>query len=109
MPRKSEDSTGVMTMLDMLTADLDKEMTEAETTEKDAQADHETAMKDAADKRTANSKLLTEPQRVAVGHRSGMPPPLEPCRDRALCRSHTGMSPLTDLQVTTAMCHPTTA
>ena len=41
---------GVMAMIDMLIADLDKEMTEAETTKQDAQADHETAMKDAADK-----------------------------------------------------------
>ena len=65
---------GVMAMIDMVIADLDKEMTEAETTEKDAQADHETAMKDAADKRTATSKMLTEPQRVAVCRRSDMPP-----------------------------------
>merc|ERR1719251_532622 len=49
-------------MIDLLIADLDKEMTEAETTEKDAQADYETAMKDAAGKRTADSKLLSEKQ-----------------------------------------------
>merc|ERR1712079_618558 len=48
--KKSEDSMGVMAMIDLLIADLDKEMTEAETTEKDAQADYETAMKDAAEK-----------------------------------------------------------
>merc|ERR1719460_514106 len=60
--KKSEDSMGVMEMVDLLIADLDKEMTEAETTEKDAQADYETAMKDAAGKRTADSKLLSEKQ-----------------------------------------------
>jgi len=60
--KKSADSMGVMEMVDLLIADLDKEMTEAETTEKDAQADYETAMKDAAGKRTADSKLLSEKQ-----------------------------------------------
>jgi len=62
--KKSEDSMGVMAMVDLLIADLDKEMTEAETTEKDAQADYETAMKDAAEKRTADSKLLSEKEAI---------------------------------------------
>jgi len=62
--KKSEDSMGVMAMVDLLLADLDKEMTEAETTEKDAQSDYETAMKDAADKRTADSKLLSEKEGI---------------------------------------------
>jgi len=62
--KKSEDSMGVMAMVDLLIADLDKEMTEAETTEKDAQGDYETAMKDAADKRTADSKLLSEKESI---------------------------------------------
>jgi len=62
--KKSEDSMGVMAMVDLLMADLDKEMTEAETTEKDAQADYEAAMKDAADKRTADSKLLGEKESI---------------------------------------------
>jgi len=62
--KKSEDSMGVMAMIDLLIADLDKELTEAETTEKDAQADYETAMKDAAEKRTADSKLLSEKEGI---------------------------------------------
>merc|ERR1719450_1339123 len=62
--KKSEDSMGVMAMVDLLIADLDKEMTEAETAEKDAQSDYETAMKDAADKRTADSKLLSEKEGI---------------------------------------------
>ena len=45
---------------DLLVKDLDKEMTEAETTGKDAQADYETLMADSADKRTADSKSLQE-------------------------------------------------
>merc|ERR1719225_2303530 len=53
--KKSEDSMGVMSMIDLLIADLDKEMTEAETDEKDAQADYETLMKDSASKRTEDS------------------------------------------------------
>merc|ERR1719245_1317309 len=47
-------------MIDLLVKDLDKEMTEAETSEKDAQADYETMMADSADKRTADSKSLQE-------------------------------------------------
>merc|ERR1712032_889141 len=41
-------------------ADLDKEMTEAETTEKDSQADYEALMKDSAEKRAQDSKTLSD-------------------------------------------------
>merc|ERR1740127_299028 len=57
---KSSESSGVMKLMNMLIADLDKEMTEATTEEKDAQADYELLMKDSADKRAADSKSLTE-------------------------------------------------
>merc|ERR1711953_734392 len=43
--KKSEESTGVIGMIDLLIKDLDKEMTEAKTEEKDAQADYEPMMK----------------------------------------------------------------
>jgi len=62
--KKSEDSMGVMGMIDLLIADLDKEMTEAETEEKDSQADYETLMKDSAVKRTKDSKLLSEKETI---------------------------------------------
>jgi len=62
--KKSEDSMGVMAMIDLLIADLDKEMTEAETDEKDAQGDYETLMKDSASKRTKDSKLLSEKESI---------------------------------------------
>jgi len=62
--KKSEDSMGVMAMIDLLIADLDKEMTEAETNEKDAQADYETLMRDSAEKRTKDSKLLSEKETI---------------------------------------------
>merc|ERR1719389_1334831 len=44
----------------MLEADLDKEMQEAETNEKNAQKEYETFMADAAEKRAADSKDLTD-------------------------------------------------
>merc|ERR1712060_716070 len=49
---KSEENTGVIAMIDLLIKDLDKEMTEAETDEKNSQADYEQMMKDSAEKRT---------------------------------------------------------
>jgi len=57
---KSGQNTGVISMIKMLIGDLDKEMTEAETSEKDAQADYAELMKDSAAKRTTDSKVLTE-------------------------------------------------
>jgi len=51
-------------MIDLLIADLDKEMTEAETDEKDAQGDYETLMKNSASKRTKDSKLLGEKESI---------------------------------------------
>merc|ERR1719321_577035 len=47
-------------MMDLLAADLDKEMQVAETEEQDAQADYEQMQKDAAAKRAADSTSLTE-------------------------------------------------
>jgi len=58
--KKSGESTGVMAMIDLLIKDLDKELTEAETDEKNSQADYEQMMKDSAAKRTTDSKALTE-------------------------------------------------
>merc|ERR1719238_1081717 len=51
-------------MIDLMIQDITKEMTEAETTEKLAQEDYETAMKDAADKRTDDSKSLADKQKA---------------------------------------------
>merc|ERR1719199_1954995 len=49
--KKSEESGGVIAMIDLLVKDLDKEMTVAQTEEKDAQEDYEQMMKDSAEKR----------------------------------------------------------
>jgi len=58
--KKSGENSGVMDMINLLVKDLDKEMTEAEAEEKDAQADYEQLMKDSADKRAADAKSLAE-------------------------------------------------
>jgi hypothetical protein len=58
--KKGGENTGVIAMIDLLMGDLDKEMTEAATGEKEAQADYETMMKDSALKRTQDSKSLAE-------------------------------------------------
>merc|ERR1719301_104839 len=59
---KTEESGGVLAMMDMLVSDLDKEMTAADLEEKDAQKDYEQAMSDAADKRAGDTKDLTDKQ-----------------------------------------------
>ena len=58
--KKSEESGGVMAMMDMLVADLDKEMQEMDVEEKDAQKEYEQFTKDAAEKRLMDSKSITE-------------------------------------------------
>jgi len=55
---KSGENTGVIAMIDLLIKDLAKEITEAETEEKDSQADYEQMMRDSAAKRTTDSKAL---------------------------------------------------
>merc|ERR1719188_2751261 len=60
--KQSEANGGVVQMINLLIADLDKEITEAEAEERDAQGDYETLMADSAEKRTADSKSLSEKQ-----------------------------------------------
>merc|ERR1712190_49352 len=55
---KSQEKAGVIAMLDLLSKDLEKEMTEATTDEKDAQAEYEQLMKDSAAKRKLDSTAL---------------------------------------------------
>merc|ERR1719230_2174292 len=49
--KKGEEHTGVTEMMNMLRADLDKEIQETEVNEKEAQAEYETFMADSAQKR----------------------------------------------------------
>lgn len=58
--KKSQASNGVLAMLDMIVADLDKETQEAELIETDSQKEYETFMKDAAMKRVTDSKAITD-------------------------------------------------
>jgi chromosome segregation ATPase len=65
--KKTEEHGGVVQMIGLLIADLDKEMTEAETSEKDSQADYEELMKDSAEKRAADSKSLADKESAQAG------------------------------------------
>jgi len=58
--KKSQMSTGVITMIDMLAADLDKEMQEMTVEENDSQAEYEQFVADAAAKRAADLKSIAE-------------------------------------------------
>merc|ERR1719253_176174 len=58
--KKSEESNGVIAMIDTMVGDLTKEMTEAKTEEQLAQEDYDKAMSDAKDKRTTDSKSLAD-------------------------------------------------
>merc|ERR1719326_2532501 len=51
-------------MIDLMVNDLTKEMTVAETTEKEAQADYETAMSDAAEKRALDTKTMADKEKA---------------------------------------------
>eukprot|EP00416_Gambierdiscus_australes_P016762 CAMPEP_0171056566 /NCGR_PEP_ID=MMETSP0766_2-20121228/1138_1 /TAXON_ID=439317 /ORGANISM="Gambierdiscus australes, Strain CAWD 149" /LENGTH=685 /DNA_ID=CAMNT_0011511513 /DNA_START=75 /DNA_END=2132 /DNA_ORIENTATION=+ len=58
--KKGQESAGVLTMMDMLIADLDKELQEIEVDEKDAQKEYEELMADSATKRAADAKFIEE-------------------------------------------------
>jgi chromosome segregation ATPase len=58
--KKSQESNGVIAMMDMLVADLDKEMQEMEFEEKDAQGEYEKFTREAAEKRVTDSKSITD-------------------------------------------------
>merc|ERR1719188_326160 len=65
--KKSGENSGVLSMIDLLVQDLNKEMAEAGAAEKDAQADYEQLMADSAAKRTSDSALLTEKTAAKAG------------------------------------------
>jgi len=58
--KKSEQSGGVVALMDLLVKGLDKEMLEAEATEKNAQEDYQNFMKDAAAKRSKDAQALSD-------------------------------------------------
>jgi len=58
--KKGEESAGVISMIDTLIADLAKEMTEAEVTEKQSQEEYDELMTDSAQKRMTDSASLSD-------------------------------------------------
>jgi len=58
--KPTEESGGVIAMMDELKADLVKEVTEAKVEEKDSQEEYEAMMKSAAEKRSIDSKTIVE-------------------------------------------------
>jgi septal ring factor EnvC (AmiA/AmiB activator) len=58
--KKGEASTGVIQMMDLMIADLDKEVTETEVEEKEAQKEYEEFIKDSANKRASDAKSISD-------------------------------------------------
>merc|ERR1719171_574334 len=58
--KKSEESGGVLSMMDLLVKEVEKEMQEAEFEEKDSQEDYEKLMGESSSKRASDSKTITE-------------------------------------------------
>jgi len=58
--KKTEESTGVIAMIDLLVKDLDKELQEAEVMEEDAQKEYEEMMAESATKRADDSKAVSD-------------------------------------------------
>jgi len=58
--KKSEESNGVIAMIDSLIGDLEKEIQEMEFEEKDSQSEYEEFIEDSANKRSTDSKSLTD-------------------------------------------------
>merc|ERR1719266_3789 len=58
--KKGQEHSGVVEMINMLITDLDKEMTEITTDEKDAQAEYEQFVADSAAKRASDSKSIAD-------------------------------------------------
>jgi len=70
--KKGEESTGVITMMDMMIADLDKEITTIETEEKEAQKEYETFMADSADKRALDAKSIADKEAAKADLEGGL-------------------------------------
>merc|ERR1719324_1180506 len=58
--KKGEESNGAIAMMDMMIADLDKEIQEIEVEEKEAQKEYEQFIKDSAEKRALDAKSIED-------------------------------------------------
>jgi len=70
--KKSEESGGVIAMMDMLIKDLADEAREMEFNEKDAQEDYEQFTKDAAEKRSLDSKAIGDKNGVKADQEASL-------------------------------------
>jgi len=86
--KKGQESNGVLAMMDMLVADLDKDMQESEVEEKDAQSEYEAFMEDSktkraqdaqsiADKESHKADLEAELEKAQVEHKSTLKEDME--------------------------------
>jgi chromosome segregation ATPase len=98
--KKSEESNGVIGMIDLMVKDLTKEMTEAKTTETDAQADYEQAMKDSAEKRATDTKTLADKGKA----KAEMEAEMEANTEEKAATSKTLMATLEHIQSLHAEC-----
>merc|ERR1719336_3184560 len=69
---KARENAGVIDMINILINDLDKDMTEAETTEKDAQGEYVVLMRDSAEQRTSDSKTLADKEAAKADLEGGL-------------------------------------
>merc|ERR1719217_489510 len=65
--KKGQESSGVLAMMDMMKADIEKEMQEMEFEENDSQSEYESMVKDAAAKRAADLKSIAEKEAAKAG------------------------------------------
>jgi hypothetical protein len=65
--KKGQESGGVLAMMDMMKAEVEKESQEAEFAEKDAQGEYEKMVLDAAAKRAADLKSISEKEGAKAG------------------------------------------
>merc|ERR1719326_2585277 len=98
--KKSEESNGVIAMIDLMIKDLTKEMTEAKTTEDNAQEDYSSAMKDATEKRATDTKSLADKSKA----KAELEADLEANNEEKAATSKTLMATLEHIQALHAEC-----
>jgi septal ring factor EnvC (AmiA/AmiB activator) len=70
--KSGSESGGVINMIDLLVADLDKDIQTSQVDEKDAQSDYETFMSDASEKRALDSKAITDNESAKAENESNL-------------------------------------
>merc|ERR1719473_69476 len=70
--KSGESSNGVIAMIDLLIADIDKDNQTMEVEEKDAQSDYEAFMSDASAKRAQDSKTITDKEAAKADTESNL-------------------------------------